>query len=259
MAVAVDIGSEYVAGWTYDTVSYESKGCYWTEGVYKTFQDLPPGTNYSNIAAIQYVPETGLYLAGVHGQGLTRTMCYWIVDGARNDTRYDLPYPEGVTSGSINGLFVDQSGVYVCGYYESGVDSQTIFHASDGVITDLAIAEVGRANGIAVQNGDVFVAGWTGDLVDNMPENTRAQIWKNGTQHTLSEGYAEAAANDIIVSGNHVAVGGHVAEDNTATTMKAAIWLIQDAAASTAFFRKGLAMDVIMFLWRGAETSALSD
>ncbi|HTH57065.1 MAG TPA: hypothetical protein VL728_13540 [Cyclobacteriaceae bacterium] len=71
------------------------------------------------------------------------------------------------------------------------------------------------ANAIAVSGTDVYLAGY---LSEGDASHTKAVIWKNGIITELTSGQVDAQANSIFVSGSDVHVGGH--EGNVAMTWK---------------------------------------
>ena len=224
--VAVDTGSEYVGGWIMDNSTYEIRACFWKDGVLHQLQDLPAETTYSEVTDILYVSGTGLYIIGSCTTPTGIVLCYWIVDDNGNDTRYDLTFPPGVTWGGVGGIFVEGGSVYICGFYESGVNSQTGFYVQDGTWHDLDTAEIVRTNGICISDGNVLVAGWTSELDFGMPVNMRAHLWKNGDRLDLSTN--ESGASGVTAEGNHILVSGF---DDDGTDQRAGIWSITDNSA----------------------------
>ncbi len=233
-ATCVAAGSVYVGGRVTNEEGYIN-ACGWSDGTLNLLEDFPEGTTYSSVNDVAY-DGTNLILAGSctdYDYG-NKTLHTWKIEDG--DIRSDLPVPEGVTYGDVGGLFLDGSDVYVCGFYQVG-EEQTACYWKNGERTDIETGEVVRLNAIAVNNGDIFVAGWTAEWSSEamqmnqrvLPENRRACVWKNGTRTYLSTD--ESYASDLKVYGDDVVVAGYCGES---PEQYGAFWLLPDYAATAA-------------------------
>lgn len=102
-------------------------------------------------------------------------------------------------------VVVSGSDVFIVGFGRDE-ESYCAMYWKNGQPTKLPSGSRGKATGIAIQNGDVYVSGTV------VPMDTLkrvAKYWKNGVEMSLSDSTLWTEATAIAVSGNDVHVVGY--------------------------------------------------
>ena len=233
-ATSVAIGSIHVGGYQVEDLgapTYEQiwEACYWSDGTLNLLQEFPAGASDSTVADIAYVPGGSLFLAGEYsGDTVGYNACVWEVDSLGTESRLDLSVPTTATAARAGSVAVANGVVYVAGTHSAAMTT-TVCTWADGVRTDLATAEVAWPNAIAIDDGDLFVAGWTASLDAGWLVDQRAHVWINETQVDLST--EESGAADVAVVGDRLLVSGF---DTVGGVAQGAIWVIEIPAAEAA-------------------------
>lgn len=180
-------------------------------------------TDWYNYPGEPWEPSKAIvYVAGSYKSGFQDTAAYWKDDGTAV-TRVDLPAagPSEALDIAIDG----DGGLYFAGY-SAGLSGDTAVYWRNGTRVDLR--EGGRATGIAVSGGAVYVSGYFFDGLEYV-----AAYWKDDgtvvTRVDLSADGENARATDIGVdTSGAVYVSGYY---STGTHDIAAYW--QDSGAGT--------------------------
>ena len=219
-AIAVDGEDIYVAGW------YNNGSCYWKNGVRI---DLTVNRD-SQAFAIGVRNNGSVYIGGYYMNNHHYYIsCFW-KDG---NNRTNLPIPSGGDGEVYDIAFEDGNMRYYAGYVlkTSGFAGYTPTAAYwrhttrndlplGGSINDIYGA---TGYGITIDNGDVYVAGytdWFEDINDTLNTGgTLPQYWKNGTIYDLPGGpwtyFGKGAAYDIRVSEGDIIVAGIATRDSS--------------------------------------------
>ncbi|WP_316765213.1 FKBP-type peptidyl-prolyl cis-trans isomerase [Pedobacter frigiditerrae] len=194
----------YVAGYTYNQKRYRATATYWKNG--EAFP-LTNGQADSEVTCMTVVGND-VYTAGMdHGQAV-----YW-----KNGERFQLTTKQG-NYGRAQAITVVGTDVYVAGQERDFVNNS---HKGDiarvwknGEATALPTGgKNGKAQGIAVDHGDVYVVG-VGEMKTN---GSFAVYWKNG--QTVS------AINSAFYNPHTITiVNGDVYVMGTSIALKAAYW-----------------------------------
>ncbi len=123
-------------------------------------------------------------------QYLNPMAAYW-----KNDSLQVLDIPGGTGSaGMAYSIFLSGSDVYIAGYLGTSESSATAGYWKNEQFITLSNVSA-FANSISVApNGDVYVAGQTGDF-----NNGSAVYWKNGTMTVLAPGGGFTSANSVFL------------------------------------------------------------
>jgi hypothetical protein len=221
-AIAVDSnGVVYVAGW------YNDGSCYWKDGVKINLttnaesQSFAIGLRYNGDVFVG-----GYYMNNHHYY----IPCYW----KNGNNRYNLSIPSG-GDGEVNDMAImDGNTRYYAGYTLhpssfAGYTPKACHWRNAGNRTDLPLGGSSMdiygatGKGIAVDGGDIYVAGYTDWYEDtNNPYTTGGsfpQYWKNSTIHDLPGGpltnFGTGVANDIRVADGDVIVVGEATRDTS--------------------------------------------
>jgi hypothetical protein len=221
-AITVDSnGVVYVAGW------YNDGSCYWKDGVKINLttnaesQSFAIGLRYNGDVFVG-----GYYMNNHHYY----IPCYW----KNGNNRYNLSIPSG-GDGEVNDMAImDGNTRYYAGYTLhpssfAGYTPKACHWRNAGNRTDLPLGGSSMdiygatGKGIAVDGGDIYVAGYTDWYEDtNNPYTTGGsfpQYWKNSTIHDLPGGpltnFGTGVANDIRVADGDVIVVGEATRDTS--------------------------------------------
>lgn len=227
----VQTADVYVAGRTYDSVTYTRQAAYWKNGVAVI---LTHGTENANANAIA-VDGNDVYTAGyttdangayiatywknnvqvnlttnatnasaghivvkgndVYIEGFIETSAvYW-----KNGQQVTLSLLPNRTGGSSGGIAIEGSDIYLSGY-QSGFKTSAVYWKNN-VPTELPNNIPSYAGNIVVQNGNVYVPI---SYIEPYSDKTVINYYKNNTPVSLADGTLAINAMDIAVQGTDV-------------------------------------------------------
>jgi len=218
--IFVSNGDVYLAGARNisGTQSVTLAPSYWKNGV-RT--DLNMGDYTSGSAEYIKVANGKVYTAGKVSKNTgawyenETKLCYWI-----NNERTDITdFPAKFKDTYVSGLFVHGNDVYVSGGYAVNVDnvysSSNLYHAcywKNGVRTDIPNSSPNTVSStsIFVDNGKVYVAGWTRYFLEDIRE---AWYSVDGQMKIVETGEWGSISN-IFVENGAVYLAGSDASNN---------------------------------------------
>lgn len=193
----------YVAGSTYDSVTYVRQAAYWKNEVAVI---LTNGTKDAAANAIAVAGDdvyTAGYTTDANGAYIAT---YW-----KNGIQTNLtPNTESASAGSIA---VVGNDVYIAGF----VDRSAVYW-KNGVKVTLPLLSgkgIGSSAGIAVQGNDIYVSGY-----QLGSDGASSVYWKNGIPVKLPNANPSYAGKNIVLQGNDIYMPASYlrgSSDNTVT------------------------------------------
>jgi hypothetical protein len=199
-SIAVDGADIYIAGWEYQGTKTVAK--YWKNGQAVSLTD---GTEDAQALSIS-VAGGDVYVAGRDGS----VAKYW-----KNGQPVSL-----TSNGDANCIAISGSNVYVAGEerFNNSRGKAAYWRNGQGIIPQSG-PDRSVATGVAVDGGQVYVAGYEAQYANNLFVGNAAKYWKDGQMVSLSN-YATIATS-IAVSNGNVYVSGF----NSGITGGARYWV----------------------------------
>ena len=217
-AIAVSGDDVYVAGW------YDDGSCYWKNG---ERIDLTTGRE-SQAFSIGVHNNGSVYVGGYFMNNHHYFLpCFW----KNGNNRTTLPVSSG-GDGEVYDMVLENGSMrYYAGYILTSGKLGYVQKASYWRHTNRTTLPLGGSqwdiygaigNGITIDNGNVYVAGYTDWYEDtNDTLNTGGwfpQYWKNSNIHDLEGGpmtdFGTGAAHDIKVADGNIVIVGEATRDN---------------------------------------------
>ncbi|GAA3978071.1 hypothetical protein [Mucilaginibacter dorajii] len=224
----------YVAGSTYDSVTYQREAAYWKNGVpviltqgIKDAAANAIAVQGTDVYASGYITATnGKYVAVYWKNGvqtnLTGTgtnasagsiaiqgndvyITGFVEDAAvywKNGQRVTLPLLPGRTSASTAGIAIQGTDIYVSGY-QIGQQTSAVYWKNGSPFTLPNSANSYAGNNIVFQNGDMYMPA---SYLQPDSKSTVTNYWKNGLPVSLADGTVAINAIEMAVSGADVYV-----------------------------------------------------
>jgi hypothetical protein len=211
-AIAVNGTDVYVAG-CYSAANSVRVACYWKNGKRTSLGD----STEASFATDLTLNGPDLYVAGTHGSTTPGVEAnYW-----KNGQLIPLPSPSlqgSPTYPSFGvGIAVNGTDIYVTGTLNVPGNLSVAACWKNGVVQFLGDTTAGagsEAGAIAINNGDIYIAGQT---FANSLGTSVAAYWKNGKIIQLPNDSSYSYASGIAVNGTRVYLAGYQEKTESAT------------------------------------------
>lgn len=197
-----------VAG--YQQVGAHNVAMLWTNGAPTPLTD---GTTNAKAVGVAYW-NGDVYVVGVRDASNGSSVAtYW-----KNGTPVQLT--DGSYPAFAEAICFSGNDIYIAGYENNATGGNTVKYWKNGtpiVLGDPANPTAGEAFGIAVNNNDVYVVGWSVEKTVITPTNIVfsdvAKVWKNGVLTRLTDPATETGqATGVFLDGSNVYISGHKAK-----------------------------------------------
>lgn len=182
----IQTANVYVAGQTYDSVTYVRHAAYWKNG---TPVILDRGTRDSGANAIAVVGDD-VYTAGyVYNEKNSFDAVYW-----KNGVRINLG--SGVNASSASSIAINGNDVYIAGFEGSSAG-----YWKNGMRVNLPLLPgmtIGSSSGIGIQGTDIYVTGY------QIGTKATAVYWKNEVPKRLQNDSVSYAGKNILFHNNQM-------------------------------------------------------
>lgn len=184
----IQTANVYVAGSTYDSLTYVRQAAYWKNDVAVILTHGTKNAAATDIAVVGDDVYTAGYTTDANGAYIAT---YW-----KNSVQTNLT--TNATSASAGSIVINGNDVYIAGF----VGNSAVYWKNGQRVTLplLPGMNVGSSAGIAIQGSDIYVSGY------QLGARASAVYWKNGVAVRLPNDSSSYAGKNIVFHNNNMYV-----------------------------------------------------